>query len=220
MNEAHARVLADAVARDFPRPGPLRHAIWTAPPALKIIDCVFSLNRRYDEFVVPRVAAFAERYPEARSAADLVDLIEAAPSPAVFTAEVLRVRDFSRARTLLGVARYAADAGAQCEGATEDERLGRWARWARPGDFLAVGVPGFGLAGFQYLRMLFGAETAKPDVHVVRYVADAIKHRVTEARALYLLERAAELAGVPLRPLDVAIWEAGAKAAAARGATG
>ena len=29
-----------------------------------------------------------------------------------------------------------------------------------------VGVRGFGLAGFQYMRMLFGAQTAKPDIHI------------------------------------------------------
>lgn len=50
-------------------------------------------------------------------------------------------------------------------------RLRRLARWAPPCDYLVVGVAGFGLAGFQYLRRLFGAETTKPGVHVMRYVA-------------------------------------------------
>lgn len=73
-------------------------------------------------------------------------------------------------------------------------------------------VPGFKLAGFQYLRMLFGAETTKPDVHILRYVARTLNRppatRANEmVRAVYAVERAGELLGVSVRSLDVAIWE-------------
>ena len=86
-----------------------------------------------------------------------------------------------------------------------------WAEWTRPGDYLAVGVKGFGLAGFQYLRMLFGAQTTKPDIHIMRFVAEHIGRPVTDIQALYLLEKAARLAGLPLRELDAAIWESRAR---------
>jgi len=68
-------------------------------------------------------------------------------------------------------------------------------------------VHGFGLAGFQYLRMLFGAQTAKPDIHIRRFVADAVRHRVSDAEALTLLEAAAREEGLRLADLDYSIWQ-------------
>jgi hypothetical protein len=64
------------------------------------------------------------------------------------------------------VIRYLLDVQADFKEQDEEARLHAWAEWARPGDYLALNVPGFGLAGFQYLRMLFNAQTAKPDVHI------------------------------------------------------
>jgi hypothetical protein len=72
-------------------------------------------------------------------------------------------------------------------------------------------VPGFGLGGFQYLRMLFGAQTTKPDVHIIRFVSEAIGRKIADIKALYLLERAAKQAGLPIRELDITIWETGAR---------
>jgi hypothetical protein len=66
------------------------------------------------------------------------------------------------------------------------------AAWAGPGDYLSVAARGFGLAGFQYLRMLFGAQTTKPDIHIIRFVSTIIGRKVTDVQALYLLERTAK----------------------------
>jgi hypothetical protein len=128
-----------------------------------------------------------------------------------FSRAELDYKDQRRAGTLLGVVDYLLDAQHEHEGPTEAERLERWAAWARPGDYLAIGVPGFGLAGFQYLRMLFGAQTTKPDVHIIRFVSEAVGRKVTDVQALYLLERAAKRSGLRIRELDAAIWERSAR---------
>ena len=73
-------------------------------------------------------------------------------------------------------------------------------------------IRGFGLAGFQYLRMLFGANTTKPDLHIRRYVGHCIGEPVTDMRALQLLEPAAKEAGISLRDFDTTIWERSARA--------
>lgn len=59
--------------------------------------------------------------------------------------------------------------------------------------------------------MLFGAQTTKPDVHIVRFVSEIVGRKVSDVQALYLLERAAVRTGLPVRDLDVAIWEASAR---------
>jgi hypothetical protein len=76
----------------------------------------------------------------------------------------------------------------------------------------ALGIRGFGLAGFQYLRMLFGANTTKPDIRICAWVAAAVGHPISPIRALRLLERAAPEACVYLRDVDTTIWEMLARA--------
>ena len=68
---------------------------------------------------------------------------------------------------------------------------------------------GFGLAGFQYLRMLFGAQTSKRVVHLVRFVADSVGTTQSPGKALAILDQAAAIVGLPLREVDSAIWAEG-----------
>jgi hypothetical protein len=109
-------------------------------------------------------------------------------SPAAFCEAKTRYRDERRANTLAGVVEYLLDAVVEHPGADEETRLRRWAQWCRPGDYLTVGVSCFGLAGFQYLRMLFGAQTTKPDVHIVRFVGEVTNKIVSPVQALNVME--------------------------------
>jgi hypothetical protein len=188
-------------------------------PSLNVLDCVLSLNRRYDAFVLPRVEAFAKRHPEIRELAQLLELIKSYESAARFSVEELNYNDPKRAGVLVGVIEYLIREQKDYGGVTEQERLREWAVSVRPSDVSRVGVRGFGLSGFQYLRMLFGAQTAKPDVHIRRFVSDVLGERVGDWRALALLEEAAKRAGLPLRSIDYVIWESrsGRAAAAQRG---
>lgn len=198
--------MAEAIRRDFAGLDASPPPAWDAAPPVKVIDCVLSLNRPYKTVVAPRVDAFARDHARVETCIALRDLIESFESPAGFMQEFLDLRDARRAKTLVGVTDYVIDVQSRFDGCDEESRMRRWAEWARPGDYLAVGVPGFGLAGFQYLRMLFGADTTKPDVHICRYVAKVLHRDISEIEALYLLERAADLAGISLARVDSAIW--------------
>ncbi len=172
---------------------------------------MLSLNRRYESVVVPRVRRFLQRCPEIASCAQLLDRMNSLGAQR-FVAEILDTNDARRADTLMGVVRYALNVQTRFTGGSEDERLRAWAADARPGDFATVGVHGFGLAGFQYLRMHFGADTCKPDIHIVRFVASAIGRKVNEVHALLLLEQVARVSGESVRRLDGLIWESAARA--------
>lgn len=210
MWEHDAEHLAEAMARDLvDRPEP-DWSIASKPPAVRVIDCVLSLRRSYKSVVIPRVEQFCREHPGVTSCPDLVDAIRGAPTPRDFMRKVLTIDSPAKGQTLLGVAEYLVDVQHRFEKPTEVDCLRAWANWARPGDYLAVGVSGFGLAGFQYLRMLFGADTAKPDVHIVGYVSQVLGRPVSDIHALYILERAAELSGHSVRRLDGLIWERGA----------
>ena len=51
------------------------------PPAVKVIDCVLSLNRKYDTFVVPRLKTFMSNHPEIQRVVELAKLMANYPTP-------------------------------------------------------------------------------------------------------------------------------------------
>jgi hypothetical protein len=201
-----AKILADILEQQFPvSAGQGEFQGWLSPP-LDVLDCVLSLNRQYETFCLPRVTAFAAARPEVKTLADLCALIESYPTPLDFSITELNYRDERRAVTLLGVIRFLITIQGRYEGVTESERLAQWALAAKPEDTWDVGVAGFGLAGFQYMRMLFGAQTAKPDIHIRRFVSEALGRPVGDEEALRLLELAATSIGRSAAGLDYAVW--------------
>lgn len=61
------------------------------------------------------------------------------------------------------------------------------------------------------MRMLFGANTVKPDVHVSRFMKSCLGHSVSDLRQVQLLEEAALLLGIRAIDLDTTIWERAAR---------
>lgn len=210
MIEHDAAKLAERIRADFDRFPDPPHWVWSQCPAAKVIDCVLSLRKKYNSVVLPRVKAFVSKRTDIKTCSDLRKLIDTFQSPETFFADVLSMNSPGKAAMLCGVLDYLLDVQLRFDQGTEDERLVAWAKWARPGDYLAMEVRGFKIAGFQYLRMLFGADTTKPDVHILSYCSEVLGEKIGEARAVYALERAGELLGVPVRSIDVAIWERGA----------
>ncbi len=180
---------------------------WCSPP-LNVLACVLSLNRRYNSFVVPRVKAFAERKPNVVELTQLLELIDSYESSTHFSIQELNYNHSQRAQTLRGVVEYLINTQRKYNsGSTERERLQRWAISVGPRDAVSVGVRGFGLSGFQFLRMLFGAQTTKPDRHIKRFVSEVVGRSVNDETAIVLLEQAAQRVRLPLRAVDGAIWE-------------
>jgi hypothetical protein len=176
-----------------------------------VIDCVLSLNRRYDSFVVPRLDRFEREHPGIRTVSDLQGLIANYSSPGRFVVEVLDYRDEKRAATLSAVVDWLATVSGSGTYAEQLSNLQRWVAKAHPAGHAALRISRFGLGGFQYLRMLFGANTTKPDVHICRYVASCVGHSVSDVEALQFLEHAAVETGIFLRDLDTTIWEGSAR---------
>jgi hypothetical protein len=205
------KTLAQCLCRDFPNATPSADRAWRREPALRVIDCVLSLRRNYDRFVVPRLDRFEIRFPSTRSVQDLRHQMDTFREPAEFVREVLDYRDLDRARILDAVVDRVLEFAQASTGSSELERLERWAAQARPDGYHVRRIRGFALAGYQYLRMLFGANTTKPDLHICRYVSRAIGRTVSDLEALNLLEGTSAISEVRLRDLDTSIWEASAR---------
>lgn len=186
--------------------------------AVAVIDCVLSLNRKYDAFVVPRLETFTKRHPEIRKVGELAELIDSYPTPLAFSIEELNYRDENRARILREVVQFVCTIvqvvrtmGQEFSAASEEEVLKAWALRAKPHECETLGIRGFKVAGFQYLRILFGADTTKPDVHIIGFIEDALNRKVSAYEALALLEAAAPRLGLSVRAVDSAIWRVGAR---------
>lgn len=186
--------------------------------AVAVIDCVLSLNRKYDAFVVPRLETFMNRHPEIRKIGELAALIDSYPTPLAFSIEELNYRDENRARILREVVQFVCTIVQvvrtivqEFSAASEEEVLKEWALRTKPHECETLGIKGFKLAGFQSLRMLFGADTTRPSAHIRRFIADALNRRVSDYEVLGLLEAAAPRLGISVRAVDSAIWRVGAR---------
>jgi hypothetical protein len=200
-------LLVEALQRSFPTPPSEGEQGGWAAPSLNVLDCVLSLNRNYDKFCLPRVERFKEQHPTVDTLANLLDLIRTYSDPLEFSVKELNYRDENRAATLVGVLNYLIEVQKNFTGSSETDRLIVWASSAKPYDYESLGIRGFGLSGFQYLRILFGGQTVKPDVHIRRFVSKALGHTVQDVRALTLMEAAGKHLGWPLSALDYAIWD-------------
>ena len=207
--EAVATILAQ-IAPDIPSTvteGPE----WSNPPAVKVIDCVLSLNRNYDKFLVPRLEAFMNNHPDTQRVVDLANLMDSDPTPHAFVKQELNYNHEDRANILRSVVRYVCTIIEGAPIASEEEVLKQWAIQAKPQDYRTPNIKGFALAGFQYLRMLFGAQTAKPDKYIIGFVSDILNRKVSDVKSLYLLEAASERTGLSIRTVDNFIWKRGAR---------
>ncbi len=211
-NREHAMIdkLTYYLKEKFPK-GDFKEMPGWKSPALDVIDCVLSLNRRYEGFVLPRVKSFERKHPDLSSLQALLSLINTYKSPYQFSIYEHDYRDEKRANTLVGVIHYLLTIQEKYEGGTELARLENWARSVKPSDYFSVGVPGFGISGFQYLRMRFSADTVKPDVHIINFVSEVTGTRIDGVQAVTILEEAARKANLPVRQLDGTIWEERAK---------
>jgi hypothetical protein len=63
MDNNDYSLLAAALTNLLGRSGSEPFRTW-ADPATNVLDCVLSLNRRYDGFVLPRLNKLAERHPD------------------------------------------------------------------------------------------------------------------------------------------------------------
>jgi len=133
------------------------------------------------------------------------------PSSDAFVTQALDYRHPDRATTLWSVVKWLVTVSGTGASAEQLSNLQNWAVRAQPSDYIALRISGFGVAGFQYLRMLFGANTTKPDIHIRRFVEGCAGHPVSDIYALQLLERAATELGIALRDLDTTIWEESAR---------
>jgi hypothetical protein len=207
IHENEIAKIVDYLKTKYPDSVPNSDYDWKNP-ALNILDCVLSLNRKYNEFVKPRINYFRSLNPKCYLIEDLLELFNRHSfNFEAFTKQELNYNHAQRGELIFNVCKFLLKEISRYDDNEQLHKLRRWAIEAKPGDSINLGIHGFGLSGFQYLRMLYGAQTAKPDRHIRDFISEIICRKVNDVEALELIERASNQLHFPLRDLDYEIWK-------------
>ena len=94
----------------------------------------------------------------------------------------------------------------------EEDAIRQWALQAKPKGYSVWDIKEFRIAGFQWLRMLFGADTTKPDRHILNFLADTLNEKFPQTsdkkklEAVDLIEETSAHSEFSARDIDRIIW--------------
>ena len=177
------------------------------PPAVKVIHSVISQGLTYKTTVYPRLVGFKKNRPDVRSVRQLADLMGSYTTPLEFLTEEVNLKNELKAGAIDGIAKYLCGLIEASPTVPEEELLKQWAINAEPDGYKKLNIKGVKIATFQWLRMLFGADTSKPDVHIMTFIHDTIGKKLSEDECVLLIKGVASYLEVPEQDVDGAIWE-------------
>ena len=177
------------------------------PPAVRVIHSVISQALNYETTVYPRLVDFKKNRPDVKSVRQLADLMASYTTPLEFLTEEVKLKHPGKAGAIEGLVKYLCGLIEASPTVPEEETLKQWAITAEPDDYKKLNIKGVGIATLQWLRMLFGADTSKPDVHIMNFIHDTIDEELSEDDCILLIEGVASYLEVSERTVDAAIWD-------------
>ena len=209
--ERIAKILA-RIREIAPDPLPRDNTVLDQSPAVKVINSVLSLRRPYTTVVKKRLDAFQENNPDVIQVGDLVNLMACYQTPydflkaeLIFCSEIKATAIDDVVKQLCGIINASLNV-------PEEDAIRQWALQAKPEGYREWNIPNFKLAGFQWLRMLFGADTAKPDTHILNFLSDTLNEEFPQTsykkklEAVDLIEEASAHSEFSARDIDRIIW--------------
>ena len=175
-------------------------------PAVKVINSVISQALTYKTTVYPRLVGFKKNRPDVKSIRQLADLMASYTTPLEFLSEEVDLPNKLKAGAIDGLVKYLCGLIEASPAVSEEETLRQWAITSEPDDYKKLNIKGVKIATFQWLRMLFGADTSKPDVHVMNFINETIDKKLSEDKCVLLIKGVASYLEVSERKVDGAIW--------------
>ena len=177
------------------------------PPAVRVIHSVIQQGLTYETTVYPRLVGFKKNRPDIKSVRQLADLMASYTTPLEFLTEEVNLKNKLKADAIDGIVKYLCDLIEASPAVPEEETLKQWAITAEPGDYKELNIKGVKIATFQWLRMLFGADTSKPDVHIMNFISDTIEQTLSKNDCILLIKGVASYLEASERDIDLAIWD-------------
>lgn len=175
--------------------------------SLVCLDMVLSINRQYYNFVVPRIKMFGRKYSGIKTIDDLDDLLSSKTNTDFF--DVWNYKHIERVEILRDLVRV-----------LKEKKDYYWNDEKKEIEFFRnilndmdirnneiIKINGIGLASFQYLKMLVGIPTVKPDIHIKRSISAALKkENINDIDTIKIIESSSENINVSPRDIDRFIW--------------
>ena len=177
------------------------------PPAVRVIHSVISQGLNYETTVSPKLVDFKKNRPDVKSVRQLADLMASYTTPLEFLKEEVDVGHRGKAGAIDGLVKYFCGLIEASPTTPEEETLKQWAITAEPDDYKKLNIKGVGIATLQWLRILFGADTSKPDVHVMNFINETIEQKLSKIDCILLIEGVASYLKVSERTVDHTIWK-------------
>lgn len=169
------------------------------------MDAVLSIRRKYNAFVIPRLENFRENYPNITTLKSLSKMIADLGPEKFCTA--WNYNHPARVEMLESLTQRFLKYNEANNIQAELEGMQHWANSVSVLNYQDFGVKGIGLATFQYLRMLLGVQTVKPDVHIKKACGLALNRTVNDLEAIELIEQVSKQLGLPATVVDHNIWK-------------
>lgn len=169
------------------------------------LDAVLSINRKYYTFVVPRINYFQNKYPDITKLEELIKLID--------NVGIDNFRDCwnynhpDRVKILYDLCNRLIEISRLYEDKNELTSLRKWASQSSVRDYNNFNVNGIGFTTFQYIRMLLGANTVKPDVHIKNKISEIVGKKINDKYAVELFESACRELKLNIADIEHYIWE-------------
>lgn len=176
------------------------------------LDAVLSINRKYYSFVVPRIKKFQEGYPGVNTLFKLRKLIGC--SSVEEFSKIWNYNHPQRVEILNNLVNNLIEyANIKPTDETEIElrKLRDWASSLNVYNFKTFNVAGIGIATYQYIRMMLGVKTVKPDVYIKRYVQSVLNKKLNEKDLIDIFEKSCNSANIDVAQADHSLWKQYAK---------
>ena len=193
-------------------PDPLNrdNTVLDQSPAVKVINSVLSLGMDYRKVVKPKLDAFQEKNPDVRQVTELANLIASYPTPIDFLNKEFnykhKPKSIRKANAINSVCEKLCGIINASPSVPEEDAIRQWALQAKPKGYRVWNIKEFGIAGFQWLRMLFGADTVKPDRHIVNFLSETLNEKVSPLESVELIEETSAHSEFSARDIDRIIW--------------
>jgi hypothetical protein len=173
-------------------------------PILIILDVLLSKNRNYDVIKKNNLDYFEKNYGKIiNSLQQVVDLVDENGLKALGT--LINSTYESRIEEIYNTCKAFLEFKYE-KGVMDDlEAMKIWANNAKKGDFI-WNIKGIGPAVFQYLQMLLGIDTVKPDVHIMNFLYKVTERKFKEFESIKGFKEIAEYMGIRVADLDYSVW--------------
>jgi hypothetical protein len=215
-NERITTILA-RIKEIEPDPLPRDKTVLDQSPAVKVMNSVLSLGMDYRKVVKPKLDAFQKKNPDVRQVTELAAFIEEDyQTPIDFLIQEFnnyshKPKNIRKANAINSVCEKLCGIIDASPSVPEEDAIRQWALRAKPKEYRVWNIKEFRLTGFQWLRVLFRANTSKPDRRILKFLSDTLNEKFPDSNkkkleAVELIEEASAHSEFSARDIDRIIW--------------